>query len=190
MIRSFIALELEDEDTKINIMSLGERLKANQPKIKLVEPENLHMTIKFLGDIEESVAPKIYGLLKEEINDNLFQGKKYDFKLKGMGQFKNYSVLWIQLEGDIEFLQKIKDTIEDSLNKKLKIGKDKRAEFTPHLTIGRLNSNKINYKNFNVFKKLINENKSTEFGQFTIKSIKLKRSVLTPKGPIYTDMIY
>jgi 2'-5' RNA ligase len=190
MIRSFIALELEDEDTKKNIQSFGERLKANQSKIKLVEPENLHMTVKFLGDIEESAAPKIYSILKENVNLKLFQGKIYEYKLRGAGQFKNYSTLWINLEGEIEFLQNVKDYVEELLYNKMKIPKDKRLKFIPHLTIGRLKSNKINYKNFEVFKKLIAENKNTEFGQFLIKEIKLKKSVLTPKGPIYSDLIF
>ena len=54
MIRSFIAIELEDKETIENISSFSLRLKQNQPKIKLVKPENLHMTMKFLGNIPES----------------------------------------------------------------------------------------------------------------------------------------
>ena len=82
MIRSFIALELEDQETIEKIQSYGTRLKTNQSQLKLVEPQNLHMTVKFLGNIEESLAPKIYKILKGDINDNLFQNKTYDFKLK------------------------------------------------------------------------------------------------------------
>ncbi len=188
MIRSFIALELEDKETLENIQSFGNRLKSNQSRLKLVEPQNLHMTVKFLGKIKESLAPKIYNILKVNINDNLFQNKTYEFKLKGTGQFRKYSVLWIKLEGDLQFLQKVKDTTEELLNQKLKIEKDKRAKFTPHLTIGRLKPNKINYKNFDAFKKLINEHKNYEFGLFKIREVKLKKSELTPKGPIYSDL--
>ncbi|MFX1337940.1 MAG: RNA 2',3'-cyclic phosphodiesterase [Promethearchaeota archaeon] len=190
MIRSFIALELEDTETIERIQSYGERLKTNQSKSKLVEPQNLHMTVKFLGNIEESLAPKIYYILKEDINDKLFQNKTYEYKLKGTGQFRNYSVLWIKLEGDIPFLQKIKDNVEMLLNERLKIQKDKRSKFTPHLTIGRLKANKINYKNFESFKKIINEHKNYEFGPFKIREVKLKKSELTPKGPIYSDLVF
>ncbi|MFX1310495.1 MAG: 2'-5' RNA ligase family protein, partial [Promethearchaeota archaeon] len=56
MIRSFIAIELKDQETINKITTFSQRLKQNQPKIKLVEPENLHMTIKFLGNIPESLA--------------------------------------------------------------------------------------------------------------------------------------
>ena len=164
-------------------------LKKNQPQLKVVEPKNLHMTVKFLGNISESMAPKIFNILKE-INDTLFQGKVFEYKLKGVGQFNQYSVLWIKLIGDIQFLQNIKNNVENLLNEKLKIERDKRTKFKPHLTIGRLKKNKIDYKTFNNFKKIISEKVNLDSGIFTISEIKLKRSELTPKGPIYTDLIY
>ena len=190
MIRTFIAIELDDTDTKDNIISFLEHLKINQPKIKSVERQNLHMTLKFLGDIQESEAPKIFSILKEEINEKLFQNKNLQYQLKGAGQFKNFSILWIKLDGDIQFLQKIKDTVENLLYDRLKIPKDDRSEFKPHLTIGRLKSSNINYKNFNSLKNVIKENKDFNFGIFNINQIKLKKSILTPKGPIYTDLVF
>lgn len=188
MIRSFIALELKDNDTKDKIESFSTRLKQNQPKLKLVKPENLHMTVKFLGNIPETLAPQIFTILRDDINSKIFQGKTYKYILKGVGQFNKFSVLWIKLIGDINLLQEIKTKIENLLYERLKINLDKRQQFKPHLTIGRLRRERINYKNFDIFKKIINENKNTEFGEFNIDQIKLKRSELTPKGPIYTDI--
>ena len=188
MIRSFIALELKEKATIENISSFATRLKKNQTNLKLVKPENLHMTVKFLGNISESLAPKIYELLKTEINEKLFQGKEFKYYLRSVGQFRKFSVLWIKLVGDISFLQMIKDSVEDLLNMKLKVDRDKRTQFKPHLTIGRLRKEKINYKTFDVFKKLINENKNKEFGEFNISQIKLKKSVLTSQGPHYSDL--
>jgi len=190
MIRSFIAIELKDKETIEKIISFTQRLKQNQPKIKLVEPVNLHMTMKFLGNIPETQAPKIYSILQEEINDKLFHGKNLEYNLKGVGQFNRFSVLWIKLLGNIQFLQNIKDSLEDFLFNKLKIERDKRTKFKPHLTIGRLKKDKINYKTFDILKNLISENKDLEFGVFTINQVKLKKSQLTPKGPIYTDLKY
>ena len=190
MIRSFIAIELKNKETIENILSFTQRLKQNQPKIKLVEPVNIHMTIKFLGNIPETQAPKIYSILQEEINNKLFHGKNLEYSLKGVGQFNRFSVLWIRLLGNIQFLQNIKDSLEDFLFNKLKIERDKRTKFKPHLTIGRLKKDKINYKTFDTFKNLISENKDLEFGVFTINQVKLKKSQLTPKGPIYTDLKY
>ncbi len=59
MIRTFIAFELKNQDTIDKIKAFCTRLKQNQPNIKLVELENVHLTMKFLGNIEESTAPKI-----------------------------------------------------------------------------------------------------------------------------------
>ena len=190
MIRSFIAIELKDKETIEKIISFTQRLKQNQPKIKLVEPVNLHMTMKFLGNIPETQAPKIYSILQEEINEKLFHGKNIEFSLKGVGQFNRFSVLWIKLLGNIQFLQNIKDYIEKLLFYKLKIESDKRTKFKPHLTIGRLKKGKINYKTFDSLKNLINENIDLDFGIFNIKQVKLKKSQLTPSGPIYSDLVY
>ncbi|MFX0177010.1 MAG: RNA 2',3'-cyclic phosphodiesterase [Candidatus Hodarchaeota archaeon] len=190
MLRSFIAIELNDEETIKKIEEFSARLKQNQSKLKLVEPKNLHLTVKFLGDIPESLAPKIYKLIQDDINNKVFQGKTYDYVLKGAGQFNKFSVIWIKLIGELNLLQKVKDITEKTLNDNLKIELDKRTTFKPHLTIGRLKKNKINYKTFNTFKNLINESKNLEFGLFKINQIKLKKSVLTPRGPIYSDLVY
>ncbi|KKN51958.1 hypothetical protein LCGC14_0617390 [marine sediment metagenome] len=190
MIRAFIAIELNNKETIENITLFSSRLKKNQEKLKTVEPKNLHLTLKFLGNIHEAVTPKIYSLLKRDVNTQLFQGKTFDFRLQGVGQFNKFSVLWIKLVGDIPFLQNIKDTIENLLYENLNIARDRRTQFKPHLTIGRLKRDKINYKSFGTLKNLINENKKLEFGVFSISEVKLKKSVLTPKGPIYSDLVY
>jgi len=190
MIRSFIAIELKDVDTIEKIALFSQRLKQNQAKIKLVEPENLHMTIKFLGNIPEPLVVKIYRILQEEINEKLFQGKNFRYFLKGIGQFNSFSVIWTKLVGDIQFMQNIKDTVENYLFDKLHIECDKRTKFKPHLTIARLKKGKINYKTFETLKNLITENKDLEFGTFIINQVKLKKSQLTPSGPIYSDLVY
>lgn len=190
MIRTFIAFELKEQSTIKKVNEFASKLKEFQPKVKLVELENLHLTVKFLGDIHETTAPKIYKILKEEINEKMFQENTFDYILEGVGQFRNYSVIWIKLEGDIEFLQSVKDTVERLLNSNLKIQKDSRPTFEPHLTIGRLDSKKIKHDTLDAFKTLIKDSKELDFGSFEISEIKLKQSVLTPKGPIYSDLIY
>ncbi|MFX0076880.1 MAG: RNA 2',3'-cyclic phosphodiesterase [Candidatus Hermodarchaeota archaeon] len=190
MIRAFIAIELNDNLTIDKISTFSERLKQNQPKLKVVAPENLHMTIKFLGNISESIAPKIYKLLKEQINEGIFKGRSFEYMLKGVGQFNKFAVLWVKLIGDIPFLQEVKDSTEQLLAEKLNIQRDKRTQFKPHLTIGRLKKDKINYQTFSALKHLINENKNLEFGPFIVNQVKLKKSTLTPKGPIYSDLVY
>ena len=125
MIRSFIAIELNDKDTIEKIMSFTSRLKQNQTKLKLVEPENLHITMKFLGNISESLALKIFKILDEEIYTVFFKGNTFEYKLKGAGQFNRFSVLWIKLIGNIPFLQNIKQQIEDLLFERFKTKREK-----------------------------------------------------------------
>lgn len=190
MIRSFIAIELRDEETVENIGALTSRLKKNQQKLKIVEPQNLHITIKFLGDIQETLAPQIYSTLMTDINEKIFQGKVFQYKLKGIGQFNKFAVLWVKINGNIPFLQNIKDSVEDLLHENFNIARDKRTRFKPHLTIGRLKKGRINYQTFDALKKIIADNKDLNLGVFNISQLKLKKSQLTPKGPIYSDLVY
>jgi len=190
LIRTFIAIELKNQQTIDNIRTFSNRLKQNQDNLKVVESENLHLTLKFLGNITENMAPKIYRVIQEEVNTPLFKGQSLTYTLKGVGQFHSFSVIWITLLGDIAFLQNIKNKLEENLYQNLAIAKDKRKEFKPHLTIARLKKERINFKTFDIFKNLIHENKDREFGTFEINKVFLKKSTLTPQGPIYTDLVY
>jgi 2'-5' RNA ligase len=187
-IRTFIAFELNNEEALNEIMNFTSRLKNNQKKLKALKPENIHLTVKFLGNIKETTAFKIYDILEREVNKKILHGDKhtYTYTLKHVGNFRNYGIIWIGLEGDKELLQKIKDTVEEKLNEQLKIKKDKRRTFKPHITIARLKKKRRNYNTFDSFKNIIKENRNKEFGKFIIDKIVLKKSDLTPKGPIYT----
>ncbi|MFW9951274.1 MAG: RNA 2',3'-cyclic phosphodiesterase [Candidatus Thorarchaeota archaeon] len=190
MIRTFLAFELNEESTIEKIQNFLIRLKQNQPKLKTVESENLHLTVKFLGNIPEEKAPLIYKVINTEVNQKLFQGNSYEYQLKGVGQFNKFSVIWVKLIGNIEFLQKVQDITENLLYDQFKIEKERRKEFKPHLTIGRLRKDQINYRAFDALKNLINQNKQLEFGKFVIDQLKFKKSDLTPQGPIYTDLVF
>ncbi|MFX1237617.1 MAG: RNA 2',3'-cyclic phosphodiesterase [Promethearchaeota archaeon] len=189
IIRSFIAVELKNKESIKLIENFTLRLKTNQKKINVVKPENLHMTIKFLGDITEVQAPKIYKIVKE-VNDKYLNDKTIQYRLMGVGQFNKYSVIWVRLKGDVQFMQNIKDTIENRLYKELNIERDTKKKFKAHLTIARLNKKRIDYKTMGTFKKILEEKKSDDFGIFNVSAIKLKKSELTPQGPIYTDLMY
>ncbi|MFO8018907.1 MAG: RNA 2',3'-cyclic phosphodiesterase [Promethearchaeia archaeon] len=189
-IRSFISIDLEDKATKQNIISFQNKLEGIQQGLKPIEPQNLHLTVKFLGNIRESTAPKIYRILESKVNEKLFRGQELTYKVEGTGQFRNYGIIWLRVNGDMEFLQEVKDTIENSLNSQLKIKKDNYRDYKPHLTIARLKKKRIDYDKFDDLKQAVKDKRTYEFGPFTMDKVKLKKSKLTPKGPIYSDLTY
>ncbi|TFG00891.1 MAG: RNA 2',3'-cyclic phosphodiesterase [Promethearchaeota archaeon] len=186
MIRSFIAFDLENKESLQNIQNFQDRLKQNQSRLKPIKPENIHITVKFLGDIKESIIPQIYQILEKEINEKILRKEEYTYKIKHVGNFRNYGIIWVGLEGNIELMQSIKDTVEEKLNDRLNIKKDNRRNFKPHITIARLKKKRRDYSTFESFKNIFKENRNKEFGEFNIHKIVLKKSDLTPKGPIYS----
>ncbi|MEM2175107.1 MAG: RNA 2',3'-cyclic phosphodiesterase [Candidatus Micrarchaeia archaeon] len=170
--RCFIAIDIpEDLKEKINeFQSDLEKMFKN--KIKFVEKENLHITLKFLGEINEKELEKLKRIL-ESIKFSPFK-----VRLKEIGFFpdeKFIRVIWIGgfSDGKLEEISKI-------INEKLKKENfyfDER--FSPHLTIGRVKE-KIDITKIN---------REIDFGEFTVKEIKLKKSTLTQEGPIYEDLV-
>jgi 2'-5' RNA ligase len=174
--RCFIAIDIPEE-IKEKIMAIEKELEEKiKESAKFVERENLHITLKFLGEIEENKIPEI----KEIINSISFT--PFKIKLKGIGVFPNEKfirVIWIG--GESKELEGIASYLDEKLKS---IGKFESEEFTIHLTIARVKS-KINISNF------LNKYQNYEFGEFevaNINQIKLKKSTLTPKGPIYEDL--
>ena len=176
--RSFIAIDIPEEiKEKIMMVAkeLEEKIKGNA---KFVERENLHITLKFLGEIEENKVQEIKKII------NSISISPFRIKLRGIGVFPNENfirVIWIG--GESKELEKIVDHLNKELEKNLKI-RTEEQKFTIHLTIARVKS-KINISDF------LDKYKNYEFGEFEvsdINQIKLKKSTLTPKGPIYEDL--
>jgi 2'-5' RNA ligase len=172
--RCFIAIDIPEE-IKEKIMKIEKELEEKiKESAKFVERENLHITLKFLGEIEENKAQKI----KEIINSIPFT--PFKIKLKGVGVFPNEKfirVIWIGGES------KELEDIAKYLDEKLKSEKFKSEEFIIHLTIARVKS-KVNISDF------LKKYQGYEFGEFevdNVSQIKLKKSILTSKGPVYED---
>ena len=177
MIRTFIAIDIKVVKKIIEILEEIEKCDAN---IKLLEPEKLHITLKFLGDTEKEKIEDIKKIIKQSIKDI----KPFKIKLANTGVFpnKNYiKVLWIGIKNPAELI-KISEKINVNLAE-IGFNVDKR-KFSPHLTIARLKSAKNKDKILNILKKYEN----IEFCEFKVNSIKLMKSELTSKGPIYTTL--
>ena len=175
--RGFIAIDIP---TNKKIIDMENEIKDIGADLKLVEPENIHVTLKFLGDTDEEKIDEI-----EEIMKNSTKGlTPFNIKLKGSGVFPNNNyikVIWVALE-NAEKIGEIAKKIDKQLEK-LGFKAEKRG-FSAHLTIARVKSSRNKEKLLQIIEKY----QDVEFAIIDVNSVILKKSELTPKGPIYTNL--
>ncbi len=178
--RTFIAIELSDE-IRSSLLQIESHLKYSGADVKWVDVGNIHLTLKFLGDITEEKCEKIKSIL-DEIAKN---SKSFEISIKDIGTFPNINyprVIWVGLDKGSSESKALAERIEEET---LKVGAQKEARpFAPHLTIGRVRSP----KNKEVLKEKIESYQLSAISCQLIKSIALFQSTLTPKGPIYTKL--
>ncbi|MCW1296152.1 MAG: RNA 2',3'-cyclic phosphodiesterase [Candidatus Parvarchaeota archaeon] len=177
--RCFIAIEVPGE-IKEKIISLQKEIEKSNADLKFVENENLHLTLKFLGEIDEEKIKEINAIIEEITKDT----HKFKIQLSMLGVFPNFNylrVIWVGVtEGKNEILE-----LHSKLDSKLReIGIKKDEQFETHLTIARVRS----ARNKDLLIKKIKEFYHTQIGEFEVDEIKLKKSTLTSTGPIYTDL--
>jgi 2'-5' RNA ligase len=175
--RGFIAIDIE---TLPKIVEFENEIKNSGAIVKLVEPENIHITLKFLGDIEEEYIEKIEEIMKDSVKES----DSFEIQLKGAGVFPNHNyirVMWIGIKNG-EQIGKIAKNIDEKLSE-LGFEKDRRG-FSAHLTIARVRS----AKNKDKLMQIIEKYREIEFANIKVNSIILKKSELTSKGPIYTNL--
>lgn len=178
LIRTFIAIELSNA-VRQKIAELQEELKRDREKISWTKPENIHLTLKFLGDTEESKISFIADALTEIASDY----KLFDLSVSGLRVFPNFRrprVLWVGLPNPPTALIEIAKKIEAHLAE-IGFAKEDRP-FSPHLTIGRVKAGLSN--------SLIEKIKARQFdgGEFSANEILIIKSDLHPKGAVYTPL--
>lgn len=174
--RTFIAIEL-DNNIREALSKIQLELKKADADVKWVSCENIHLTLKFLGEVKEEKIPEIIQRLKEITQ----VANSFQIEIKDIGAFPNMQsprVIWAGIEEGKEKLLQLARGIEDALAK-LKFRREER-EFSAHITIGRIKSP----KNKDVLSQRMSQLQFNPFSQ-TIQSIILFKSTLTPKGPIY-----
>jgi 2'-5' RNA ligase len=178
-IRSFIAFDMDSESVLKRITDVQSLLARSGADLKLVEPKNIHITVRFLGNITPSVIEKIFEEMKK------VQFAPFDVKINGVGAFPNVHyprVLWAGITEGVDRLRSIFSQLEPRLHS-LGFTPDKKG-FSPHLTIARMKSG----RNKAELAKFLTENTQYEFGIVRAECLRLKRSDLTPKGPIYSTL--
>lgn len=176
--RTFIAAEISEEQ-KNKLVDFQAALGKSKADLKLVERENLHITLRFLGEVSEAELEKVKSGLKRAV-----KGKKsFTMQIKGAGVFPNTNyikVVWAGItKGSEELAQ-----LAEKINSEIKIGKTDERGFSSHITVARVKS----AKNKDELAKVLKEFSSFDFGETIVKEIKLKESKLSPKGPTYSDL--
>ncbi len=172
MIRAFIAVELPEKFIP-EIERLCSLIKI--PGVKLVEPGLVHITLQFLGDIHENKVEPVVNALSD------IKCKSFEAGIKGIGVFPKPSyvrVIWLGGHGDF-------DTLHSEVEKALSPFNFKKGDsFTPHATIARVKQ-PVNSKEL---KERIRNIGEVDLGTFSVSFISLKKSTLTPRGPIYETL--
>lgn len=177
--RSFIAFDMDDDLVLKRIVDVQNLLVKTGADLKLVEPENIHVTVRFLGNITSSMVEKVF----EEMKKVRFV--PFNIKVCGVGAFPDLRyprVVWAGITEGADQLRSIFNQLEPRL-RSLGFTPDPKG-FSPHLTIARVKSgrNKAELCSF------ISENVDYEFGTVQAACLRLKKSDLTPKGPIYSTL--
>jgi len=172
--RTFVAIEVNNKDVLNSIHKIQTELNI---KAKPVELHNMHFTVQFLGEISEEMTRKISDAL------NSLEFTPFLISFVGIGVFPKPSfprVIWIGTNEGVNELEKLAEMIRTKLSQ---LGFRPDKKFKPHVTIFRV-KNKIE----GISDKL-EKFSSYYFGKQTVSEIKLKKSELTPNGPIYTDLL-
>ena len=176
-VRSFIAVNL-NSDIKEHLTSLQENLNVPEAKIKWVEKDNLHLTMKFLGYISLEQTE----LIKSELKEIASRYSPFIIRLSSnIGVFPTYKmprIIWVGIKEGISELKELYNSIENKLSNKGFPREDK--DFSGHITIGRVKFIKDKANFIQILKRIEVNNFTQEVG-----SIDLMESKLTPSGPIY-----
>ena len=179
-IRSFIAIELPPQ-IKLNIKDIQNRLKSSGSDVRWMRPESIHLTLKFLGNIEQERIPEISTVIEQCSTGN----PSFMLDVCSLGAFpneRNPKVVWVGTKDESRHLHKLQRTLEKGLSK-IGFREEKRA-FSPHLTLGRVKSPK---KKRELAQKL-EDYRQCECGTFEAKEVCLLKSELKPGGAVYTKL--
>ena len=178
MIRSFLAIELP-EAIRNKIDEIQGDLKSSHADVRWVNPEKIHLTLKFFGNIEEARVESIIKAIENPVRNT----PAFTMKVKRIGAFphwKNPRVIWMGLIDEKGILSPFQKELETELEG---IGFEPEARvFQPHLTLGRVNSSRGKEGLIRKMERYQEE----DFGDFNVERIVLFKSDLRPAGPIYT----
>lgn len=175
--RLFVAVNLSSE-IRERLATVQDRLRHAQADVSWVRPENIHITLKFLGETEEKRLPSI----REALADAARTGASFPMEIAGVGSFGGRvpRVVWVGVRDGARPLTDLARQVEHVLAR-LGFPKEKR-EFSAHLTLGRVRSP----RNAEGLLATLHAAREEQFGSITAREFVLMQSQLQPSGSVYT----
>lgn len=180
-VRSFLAFDIPP-NVKKTLGRLIADFSKKETGVRWIEAENLHVTMKFFGDVDEDLLLGDISKAIQGVTDGL---KPVTLSCSGVGVFPNWRyprIIWAGFLGDVDPVLAMHDRLETALSG-FSLKRDERA-FRLHLTIGRAKE----LKSTGLLMQLINDLGPIEFGRVVIDRFTLYKSVLTRKGSVYTAL--
>ncbi|RLB12928.1 MAG: RNA 2',3'-cyclic phosphodiesterase [Deltaproteobacteria bacterium] len=180
-IRSFLAFEIPPE-IRDTLALIYNGLRETALNVRWVKQENIHITVIFMGNVDEKNIVPMAKVLEKACN----KYAPFMIRIKGAGVFSNLRnprVLWIGVDGDIKRMRYFRDRLQKDL-KAFGIKEEKRR-FTPHLTVGRF---KRGFNQGAKLKELIEKYRDIASADAMLKELVLFKSELRPEGAIYTKL--
>jgi 2'-5' RNA ligase len=177
--RLFIAVNL-DENLRQAIAEAEGRLRASGADVKWVAPESIHITLKFLGWVDDARIPEV----RQALAAALHGATGFRLALEGIGSFPTPTaprVVWVGVKDGREGLAALAERVEAAMEP-LGFEREARA-FSPHVTIGRCKSPQGRERLVTAMR----EERDRQFGEMEVRRVDLMRSDLRPTGPIYTS---
>jgi len=179
IVRAFLSVDIENQALFPHIFETQSKLDTDLAKMKLVEIEIVHFRLRFFGDTSLTKIDEIESCLSQ------IEIEPFEIKVHGVGAFPNNRrprVIWIGVTQNADRICNLKAEIDSHLEE---LGyQSERRKFTPHATIARVRFVKDAEKLINNLDGLVNES----IGSMTVSKFNLKKSTLTPSGPIYETL--
>lgn len=180
-LRTFVAVDI-DAAVETQVSRLIKRLQNTSAKVKWVDPQHLHYTLKFLGEIHLRDVPEICSTIEKAVRPL----ESFRAVAAGAGAFPDPErprTVWLGItDGQEEFVS-LHDVVEDALDK-LGFRREHRR-FRPHLTLGRVRQSPTGIEELG---KLVQQHRDFVAGELYVGEVKIFSSVLTKDGPHYTPL--
>lgn len=179
-VRTFIAIPVSEETQKA-LGRLAEEGKRAGGDVKWVDPARIHLTLRFLGDVEEARIPTVVDALGRAGGAAV----PFELRVAGVGAFPNLRrprVIWAGAEERGSVLRGLAAAVEEAV-KRLGFGAADHP-FSPHLTLARVKSP----KGLDRLAEVLERHEADEFGTERVVAFRVMKSDLRPEGPLYTPL--